>query len=97
MATLLQAGAQLSVVVDLAVENQPDAIRATMHRLVAGFREIDDRQTAKPETAATLVKDQLTSVIRSTVYHHIAHSLDQRALDAACRRSVLPDSTDATH
>src|SRR6266404_7254128 len=97
MATLLQTRTQLSMVVNLAVENQPDAIGATMHRLVASFRQIDDRQPAKAQTAASPVKDQLTRVIRPTVYHHVAHSLDERALDATFGRSVLPDSADAAH
>src|SRR6267143_5841337 len=34
MAALFQAFAQFSVVVNLSVENQPDAIGATAHRLV---------------------------------------------------------------
>jgi hypothetical protein len=36
MATLLQAGAQFGVVVNLAIENQPDAIGAATHRLISG-------------------------------------------------------------
>src|SRR2546423_2926047 len=36
MATLLQACTQLSVVVNLAVKNQPDSIGAATHRLISG-------------------------------------------------------------
>src|SRR6266851_2416773 len=47
-----QALTQFSVVVNLSVENQPDAIGATTHGLVAGCRQIDNREPAKPKTAA---------------------------------------------
>ncbi len=38
MASLFQALTQLSVVVNLAVENQPEAIGATMHWLMTSLR-----------------------------------------------------------
>ena len=43
MAALLQACAQLSVVINLAIENQPDSIGAAAHRLISGRRKIDNR------------------------------------------------------
>jgi hypothetical protein len=85
------------VVVNLAIENEPNAIRATSHRLVSGFRQIDDRQATKAKPAPIFVKEQLTSIVRPAMRHHVAHPLNQRALDIAARGSVFPNSTNAAH
>ena len=66
------------MVVDLAVEDQPQFDRATMHWLVPGFREIDDRKPAKTKPAATVVKDQFAGVVGSAMLHLVAHARDQR-------------------
>ena len=97
MAALRQPGSQLFVIVNLAVKDEPDAIGAATHRLVTGFRQIDDRQPAKTKAAAPFVKEQLARVVRSAMRHHVAHALNQRALDSAFSRSVFPDSADSAH
>src|SRR5712692_1908309 len=94
---MFQALTQLSVVVNLAVENQPDAIGATMHWLMTSLRQIDDRQPPKSKTAAPVIKDQFAGIVRSAVGHHVAHPLNQRALDATLGCSVFPNSADAAH
>src|SRR6266446_7671248 len=57
VAALFEAFTKTCVVVNLAVEDQPDAFRATMHRLISRRRKIDDRETAKTKTAASLVDE----------------------------------------
>src|SRR5260370_42145421 len=68
-----------------------------MHRLVARFRQIDDRQAPKAETAALLVENQFSSIVRPAMRHHIAHRSQQLAPDIAARCSVFPNSADAAH
>ena len=48
----LELGPQRGVVVDLAVEDDPDRPVLVGHRLVAGGREVDDRQAAMAERDA---------------------------------------------
>ena len=45
-----ELSAQLEVVVDLAVEDDPAVAGRVLHRLIAGRRQIDDRETAVRET-----------------------------------------------
>ena len=74
MAALLEISANECVVIDLAVEDEPCALIAAVHRLVAGGREIDDRETTKPEAAAMIVEDQIAGVVRTAMRHLIAHA-----------------------
>src|SRR6185436_7307499 len=97
MATLFQAFANGRMVVDLAIENQPHAIGAATHWLVPRFRQIDDGQSPKAKATATVVKDKRAGVVRPTMRHHIAHALNQRAVDIAARRRIFPDSANTTH
>src|SRR5947209_11105642 len=97
VAALLQTCAQGSVVVNLSVEDEPDVFGAASHRLMSGFREINDRETAKAEAAARVVKEQRARIIRPAMLHLVAHPFNERTLNAPARCSVLPDSTDATH
>src|SRR5262249_21189007 len=52
-----QSFTQRSVVVNLAVENQPDSIRAAVHWLMTRFGKIDYRQPAKAKATTRIVED----------------------------------------
>src|SRR5436853_888979 len=97
MAALLEAFAQLFVVVNLTVEYQPDTVRASMHRLMPGWRKIDDRQTSKSKAAPRVVENQFASVIRTAMRHRVAHRHEQVAPNIAARRTVFPESANAAH
>src|ERR1044072_342957 len=94
---LLEAFTELSVVVNLPVEDKPNAIAAAVHRLIAGRRKIDDRKPAKPKTQARFIQQLRAGIIGTAVRHRVAHAFDQRQIDAPLARAVLPDSADATH
>src|SRR6266545_3386817 len=85
------------MIVNLAVKDQPYTIRTTMHWLISRRREIDDREAAKTETAASLIEKQRTFIIRAAMSHLIAHSLDERNVNPPFARTVFPNSADATH
>src|SRR5437762_3884531 len=85
------------MVVNFTVENQPDSVRTSVHWLMAGFRQVNNRQPAKSKSSAAFIKDQFAGVVRTAMRHDIAHALDESALDIALRRSVFPNSTNAAH
>src|SRR5688572_23045494 len=64
VAAFFEFGAKKGMVVDLAVEDEPGAFIATVHRLMTGGGKIDDRETPETKPAATLIKDQLAGVVR---------------------------------
>src|ERR1043165_9273309 len=97
VAVRFEADAEFCVVVDLAVEDEPGVLVAAVHRLMTGGGEIDDRQTAKPEAAAMIIKKQVARVVRAAMRHLVAHSRDERSVDRSFARAVFPDSTDAAH
>ena len=71
-----EIGTQLAVVVDLAVENNPDASAGIHHRLVGVRAEIDDRQPAVAKHGGAAYSDAL--VVRPAMRqppHHAADSL----------------------
>src|SRR5207237_9465939 len=71
MAALLKAFAQRRMVVNFAVENQPDAISTAMHWLMPGFREIDDGKPAKAQTAAAVAKETRACIVETRAPHHV--------------------------
>src|SRR5262249_5324057 len=95
--SFLQFLAQLHMVVDLAIEHQPHAIGATVHRLMTGWRKINDRQPAKPNPAAPLSETQCAGVVRTTMSHLVAHPTDECEINSPCGRAVFPDSANTTH
>ena len=97
VAALFEIGAKESVVVDLAVEDEPRAFVAAVHWLMAGGGKIDDGETSKSEPAAALVEDQLTSVVGAAMSHLIAHAREQRGLNRAFTGAILPNSANPTH
>jgi hypothetical protein len=85
------------VVVNFAVEDEPGALVAAVHRLMTGGGKVDDRQATETETAAMLVEDQLARVVRTAMRHFIAHARDQRKINASFARAVFPNSANAAH
>src|SRR5664279_3076372 len=98
MAPLFKIGPQITVIVDLAVKNQPNIPRfAPAHRLMARRREIDDRQSSKAEAATAIIENMGAGVIRPTMRHCVAHRFDQRQFDASLARSIFPNSDNSAH
>ncbi len=72
----LELGAQLVVVVDLAVEHDPDGAILVVNRLMPG-REVDDAQAAHPKRHLLVHPHAL--IVRSAVADDVAHPVDERA------------------
>jgi hypothetical protein len=66
--------AEISVVIDLAIERYVQRLVFVCHRLMAG-RHIDDAQTAVTQTDVPVEKE--TGVIRPAMGDHITHALEQ--------------------
>ena len=84
----LQAGAQLAVVVDLAVEDDRDGSILVEDRLIAG-RQVDDAQTLDPKPYAGV--DVKASRVWAAVLERITHALEHRTLG---RPAVTPCLSD---
>ena len=69
----LEARAQLGVVVDLAVEGDPDRAVLVGHRLVPGRRQVDDRQPPVAEHHAPVGRLPQAGVVGAAVGHGVAH------------------------
>jgi len=91
-----QRMAQLPVIVNFAVEYDPDRPVLIGHGLATG-REIDNRKPAHAERH--VVPDEVTFVIRAAVLDHIAHLLDGGSGHFWRRRhpSLSYESCDSTH
>ena len=72
--------AQLGVVVDLAIEDQPHRAVFVRHRLMSGFRQVDDRQPAQAETNGAV--DVAAGAVGAPMKHRIAHPLDVALVDS---------------
>src|SRR5205085_11847922 len=95
--TLFEIGAEKSMVVDLAIEDEPGVFVTTVHRLMTRGRQVDDGEPAKPKPTAMPIKHQLARIVRPAMHHLIAHACKQRLLDRAFTRPILPNSTNSTH
>ena len=88
----LQLGAQLAVVVDLAIADQPDRVVGIAQRLVAAA-QVDDRQAAHRDAAGAV--DVHAFVVGAAVAREVAHRRQQ------CRRDrpavEVDESVDAAH
>jgi hypothetical protein len=73
-------GAQLNVIVDLAVENESEIAVLRRHRLMSAF-EIDDGKAAVPEKNCSVVPQ--TAVIRPAVGEHGSHARQRFAVACA--------------
>src|SRR3989454_7370969 len=83
--------AELAVVVDLSVLDDPHRRVLVGHRLVAAL-DVDDRQPPHAESYA--VEMDASFIVRSAVDHRPAHSLDK--LTPACGVSA-GDAADSAH
>jgi hypothetical protein len=84
----LEVAKQLAVVVDLAVENDPDGAVLIEDRLVTSG-QVDDREPAHPQTDT--VAEVVAVVVRAAMHHLVAHRLEQ----VARRRDAAPEGGDA--
>src|SRR5438093_1617905 len=86
--------AQLTEVVDLAVVSDPDVRTRVLHRLVAGWTEIDDREPTIAKAYASRYVHAL--VIGSAMRDQVRHRLDHARLHRAAGREVVT-SNDSAH
>ena len=92
-----ELGAQLGVVVDLAVEDEPERAVLVRHRLHRRRREVDDREPAIPEPDASVRGEPGRGAVGPAVDHRLAHAGDELAVDRGCGRVEAEDAGDAAH
>src|SRR5262247_2450090 len=80
---------QLPVIIDLAVERDPDTLVLIAQRLVAA-RQVDDRKPAVTQSDSGGCVD--STIIRSTVPYGVEHIVDQSWRDLS---TVLEDDLTA--
>src|SRR4051812_22680889 len=86
------------MVVYLAVENEPDiSAFAAAHWLMSCRRQIDDREPAKTNSAAAVIENMSSRVVRPAMRHRVAHSFDEGNCDTPFARSILPNSDNSAH
>ncbi len=83
-------------VVDLAVEDDPQAPVGRRHRLVAERREVDDREPAVAEADASVRGDPGAGVVGSAVALEVAQALEQTGLDRSAA-AIREDACNAAH
>src|SRR5215471_13037114 len=65
---------KFAVVIDFAVVADDQMSTAARHRLMSGWRQINNRQAAMPEREP--VFDQMSFVVRPTMNQHVGHRLE---------------------
>src|SRR5207245_1403813 len=93
MAQAFQAGAQLLIVINLAIENDLHRTILIADGLVAA-RQVNNRQAAMDEADPRLNPEPFR--IRPAVRETIAHGFEQRPLDRLCR-VCIENPSDAAH
>ena len=88
-----QAVTQLPIVVDFAVERDPDPAVLVRERLLSG-RQTDDAEAAVTETDLWL--DVTAFLVRSTVGEECLHRLESAAVDSLVLMETI-DSADSAH
>jgi hypothetical protein len=83
--------AELDVVVDLAIEDQPDRAVFISHRLMPGRREIYDGQPPMAESDAAI--DIQTAIVRTAMQHGVAHRAQLRLVNGPSIKSKNTDDT----
>ena len=98
MALALEFGAQRTVVVDLAVEDDLHRAVLVRHRLPPLGPQVDDREAAVRERNHAVVRGPGRAVIGAAVHHRVAHrGRKARDLVAAKAESGVDDACDAAH
>jgi hypothetical protein len=69
----LKFNSDLSVVVDLAIEGDPNAAILVAHGLAGRSGQIDDRESTMPQTDTAVLCDPRFTAIGSTMDHRVAH------------------------
>jgi hypothetical protein len=90
-----QLGAQLAVVVDLAVEGDRQVARGRGHRLVAGRRQIDDCQAA--EAQANRAVGPRAAVVGAARRERRGHRAGQGLTARAIHAVGVDEAGDAAH
>ena len=88
--------AVVGVVVDLAVEDQPERVVLVGHRLVAGG-EVDDAETAEPEADGVVRGDVEAVGVGAAVGDGGGHGAQLALVDARAVRAERDRAADATH
>ena len=96
-AALLELAADLGVVVDLAVEEQPDRPVLVRHRLHRVVGEIDDRQASEPEPNCTVRGDPRLASVRASMVQRLAHASHEVVGCSEVATAKGEDSGNATH
>src|SRR5258708_22054858 len=84
----LELAANIEVIIDLAVESDREAPAVAVHRLGAGFGEIENRQSAMAESNAGGSIGPQAAGIAAAMVERVPHSLriaGERAFDPAPR------------
>ena len=76
IAFLLELGTDLLVIIDLTVKHQRVTAAFIVQRLIAGVRQVDDRQTAKAQHST--LGHMVAAAVRSAMTDRVHHLLDQR-------------------
>ena len=61
----VQMGTNVGVIVDLAVEDDPESAVGTGHRLIRSAGKVDDRQPAMPQTDTAVTGNPDTGAVRA--------------------------------
>jgi len=75
-AQLFEFGADLGVIVNLAVKNDPKRLLFVRHRLDRGRREIDDGKPSMPKADFLPRGNVKAGIVGATMLHRVPHSFD---------------------
>ena len=92
----VQPAADLLVIVDLAVEDHDVALACRKHRLVAGGRQIDDRQPPLRQRDAGLGIRPHAVIVRPAMPEQIGHPPHQGGI-LPCRSCAAEKTCNSTH
>jgi hypothetical protein len=91
---LFKSGTQIAVVVNFAVENDPDAIVFVRHRLAPAAQIHNGQTTVSQPDAVAQVQSR---VIRPSMRQSVAHHDQPRLADVAIQLFRNGDAANATH
>src|SRR5215475_6835583 len=94
MAARFQLGTQVAVVVDFAVENDPDAVVFVRHRLATAAQIHNGQTTVSQPDAVAQIQSR---VIRPSMRQSVTHCDKARFVDLTIQLFRNGDATDATH
>ena len=94
MTTLRQPLGEAGVIVALAIVGDPHRPVLAAHRLMAGGRQVDDRQSAMAKS--DIAAQHMAAVIRPSMRDQLRHPFEEARIRAR-PRIELEDSGDAAH